>query len=300
MKTLIISDIHSDMWFPYAVKPYRLKNDEPKESVIFDTLEWQWKFHSIPDTEAIIIAGDMSNDYLTLSRQIKWLASKYLRVYLTLGNHDLVIKGATPSKSNAQFKTSEEKIEKIREYCSSFDNVHLLEGNIVNGIAGCMASCDLKVEPGYYDIKRKWKNNWFDGNYWNYFNQDPEQIWNHYDKMLTDLVKQKPKIVVTHFAPYEVGINWKYRNSNTNTFFYFNAEKYLEELDNGTIWLCGHIHDKKICTYKNSKGNIIKILCNPYGYPGEYDRYADTWDYTGEQLERKSRETTNNDYIIDL
>ena len=48
MKVLCLSDIHTDIWFTHAVKPARLKVDDPEEDVVYDTLEYIWKEEDIP------------------------------------------------------------------------------------------------------------------------------------------------------------------------------------------------------------------------------------------------------------
>ena len=114
MKALILSDIHPDMYYQYAVDSKRLRNPDPKEDVVMETLDWMWKTYGIPETEAILLSGDLSNDYLTFTRTIKWLADKYSQTYLCLGNHDLIVRGATTSQSNLQFTSSEQKLDKMK------------------------------------------------------------------------------------------------------------------------------------------------------------------------------------------
>lgn len=302
MKTLILSDIHVDIHFPYAVKPSRLKLDDPKADVVIDSMDYLWKFYNIPIVDRIILAGDYSNDYLTFSRMIPWIAAKYKEVYLVLGNHDLTVRGSTPSKSNLPFVSSEKKIEAMKIVCAKHDNVHILDGEVINGIGGCMGMCDFKCEAPTYglDTFTAWKRNWFDGKYWRYFNQEPGKIWNHYDEKMMNIVTQKPKVVVTHFVPYELGIPHDFRNDPWNYVFYFKGDKFFEELDNDTYWICGHVHGKRMADYVNSKGNVIHIICNPLGYPGERIAYCDFVDYTGPKIERSSFPTTFEDFIIDI
>lgn len=302
MKTLVLSDIHVDIHFPYAVKPSRLKLDDPKADVVIDSMDYLWKFYIIPIVDRIILAGDYSNDYLTFSRMIPWIAAKYKEVYLVLGNHDLAVRGSTPSKSNLPFVSSEKKIEAMKIICAKHDNVHILDGEVINGIGGCMGMCDFKCEAPTYglDAFTAWKRNWFDGKHWRYFNQEPGKIWNHYDEKMMNIVTQKPKVVVTHFVPYELGIPHDFRNDPWNYVFYFKGDKFFEELDNDTYWICGHVHGKRMADYVNSKGNVIHIICNPLGYPGERIAYCDFVDYTGPKIERSSFPTTFEDFIIDI
>lgn len=302
MKYLILSDIHIDFFFKYAVEPQRAYVDDPEESVITETLDWMWKSYNIPETEGLILGGDYSNDYLTFSRMIPWLAKKYKDVYLVLGNHDLTVRGATPSKANLQFTSSEQKIAKMKEDCDKFDNIHFLEGDVINGIGGCMGMCDFRCEPPRYGLDgfTSWKRHWYDGKHWRYFQQVPGAIWNHYDKRLTDIIGQQPKMIITHFVPYELGIPFEFRNNNWNYVFYFKGEKFFDMLENDTIWVCGHVHGCREAIYVNSKGKKIHIICNPLAYPGERSTYADIVDYTGDKIKRTQKPVKMEDYVIDF
>ena len=238
MKALVLSDIHTEFWEAYAVEKSRMC-DDPDESVVYETLDYLWNLRGYPLTEAIIVPGDIGNDWLTWSRTVKWLAQKYQRVYLCPGNHDIVVRGGTPSESNLQFTSSEQKIEAMRKHCEDLGNVSFLEGDTVDGIGGCMGMCDFNCEPPAYGLDRftLWKRKWFDGKFWRYFNQEPQKIWMHYEDLLDKIVEAKPKVIVTHFAPYQVGVNWKYRMNNFNYVFYFDAQKWLDKIDQETWWL---------------------------------------------------------------
>lgn len=269
MKTLLISDLHVDTYFEYAVKASRLKLTDPSADVVYDTLAYMWYEYGIPSVEAIVIAGDISNDFLTFKRTVYWLSEKYKKVYIVLGNHDIVVRGATCSTSNDRFTTSEEKIMAMADVCREYKNVFLLENNVIDSIAGCIGMCDFKCDVPYYglDPKLLWSRNWFDGQHWNYFGNDPDRLCEHYAHVLDKLVEKQPRTIVTHFAPYELGIPRHYLNNQWNFAFYFKAEKYLDKLDHETYWLCGHTHDRRTVDYENAKGHAVHIVCNPLGYP---------------------------------
>lgn len=269
MKTLLISDLHVDFYFVYAVKQSRLKSADPAANVVYDTLDYIWNEYSIPFVEAIVIAGDISNDFLTFERAVDWLARKYKKVYIVLGNHDIVVHGATCSKSNDSFTCSEEKIIAMMQSCHRYDNVFLLENDSNDNIAGCMGMCDFKCDVLYYglDPKTMWSRHWFDGQHWNYMANDPERLREHYEHVIDRLVERQPKAIVTHFVPYELGISRHYLNNQWNFAFYFKAKKFLDKLDHETYWVCGHTHNRRIAHYVNAKGHTVHIVCNPLGYP---------------------------------
>ena len=303
MKYYILSDLHIDFYEEYAVKSARHRMADPPEDVTVDTLEYIWNDYFLPEADAIILAGDYSNDYLRFSRMVPWIAKKYPEVYLVLGNHDLTCRGATDSKSNLQFTSSEQKIVKMKEICDAIPNVHFLDGNIVNGIGGCMGMCDFKCEAPAYglDAHIAWKRNWYDGKYWRYFRQDPSAIWDYQEQLMMNIVKQKPKIMVTHFVPYEIGVPFEFRNDPWNYVFYFKGEQFLEEMENNSYWICGHVHGRRMAEYVNSKGNVIHIRCNPFGYPHEDGKLlGDVIDYTGEAIKRTRVPLTHEDFIIEV
>ena len=303
MKYYILSDLHIDFYEEYAVKPARYRMADPPEDVTVDTLEYIWNDYFLPKADAIILAGDYSNDYLRFSRMVPWIAKKYPEVYLVLGNHDLTCRGATDSKSNLQFTSSEQKIVKMKEICDAIPNVHFLDGNIVNGIGGCMGMCDFKCEAPAYglDAHTAWKRNWYDGKYWRYFRQDPSAIWDYQEQSMMNIVKQKPKIMVTHFVPYEIGVPFEFRNNPWNYVFYFKGEQFLEEMENDSYWICGHVHGRRMAEYVNSKGNVIHIRCNPFGYPQDDGKLlGDVIDYTGEAIKRTQVPLTHEDFIIEV
>jgi len=261
MKIFIQSDIHIDF---YSVQTSNY-------DTILPNFEDQYKRMFLP-ADALIMAGDAANDYQTQKMFYKFLGTKYNHVYIVFGNHDLVVSGATFGNGNP-FKRSEEKIEAIKKEFKNDKHVHILDGDIVDNIGGCMGMCDLSYTayPSLTKITKMlvWNRDWFDGRHWNYMNNDFDKIWKHYDNKMMDIVKQKPKVMVTHFCPLELGVKDIYKNDMATAFFYFEGHKYLDEMDNDSYWICGHTHTAYKKDYINSKGNTIHFICNPMGYPSE-------------------------------
>lgn len=303
MKALVISDIHSDFWTPYSREP--LVGSEPTDTAVYKGLEFVWDTFSdrFPKTDAIIIPGDISNDFLTFVRVTKWLSKKYKKVYIVPGNHDATVRGGTSSESNLMFETTEQKFAAMENACRQLGNVFFLEGKIIDGIAGCMGVNDFKCDTYQFGPPQyiRWKK-WYDGKYWRYFSQHHDEILKYYDETLTNLCSKQPKIIATHFVPYEAGVNFNYRNSQYNEMFFFQGEKYLNMLPDGALWLCGHVHDRKYVEYYTKDGKKITILCNPLGYPGEQTSKGDVWIYPkGEgTLQRKYENIAEDKYIIDI
>jgi metallophosphoesterase superfamily enzyme len=272
MKYFFLSDLHTDFWWPYANERSEYEQPDPPEEVTRKTLDHLWrnqKRYDYPtDVDGIVVPGDLGNDWNTQTWTLKWLREKYNRVIYVPGNHDIAVRGGTSSKSNLPFKTSVMKIEALRKFCEESD-ITMLEGDVVDGIGGCMMMTDFSVlNP---DLKSwsqlNWKRHWYDGKTWRYFDNQPDEIMDHYRELMDKIVAQKPNVIVTHFAPSIMPIPFDSRNDPCQNFFYFDAHKWLNEIEHDTIWICGHVHANMRATYLNKKGALITCMCNPQGYP---------------------------------
>ena len=272
MKYFFLSDLHTDFWWPYANERSEYEQPDPPEEVTRKTLDHLWgkqKRYDYPtDVYGIIVPGDLGNDWNTQTWTLKWLREKYKRVIYVPGNHDIAVRGGTLSKSNLPYETSAMKIEALRKFCKD-SGITMLEGDVVDGIGGCMMMTDFSVL--HPDLKSwsqlNWKRHWYDGKTWRYFDNQPDEIMDYYRQMMDEIVAQKPRVIVTHFAPSLMPIPFDYRNDPCQNFFYFDAHKWLNEIDRDTIWICGHVHANMRATYLNKKGALITCMCNPQGYP---------------------------------
>lgn len=255
----ILSDIHIDFYCSYeSQKTY---NDYVKE------FESVYNVYFNKNAENLIIAGDICNIHTMGCYFLDFISTKYEKVYLVFGNHDLLVK----HNSTVPFSKSSERIKYIKSYIKDFKNVHLLDGNVVDGIGGCMGMCDFSYKPvsniDYYTL---WRTRWFDGIMWNHTNQDqPHKIWKYYEQKMHKVLDKNPKVFITHFIPIQMGMAEKYKNSCSSCFFYMDGEQFLDRMGDDTYWICGHTHSSWKTDYVNKNGNTIHILCNPLGYPYE-------------------------------
>lgn len=270
MQALILSDLHLD--FQYEIHAANIKSDYSDEEAA-DLLERWWEMSGLPQTDALITAGDISNDWGSFKQITRFLSGKYKHVYFVPGNHDLVVRGGTCSTSNQGIKDSDERLRLMQSHCDSLGNFHMLNPGTVNGISGCMGMCDFKCGMASHNTLLQWRNHWFDGVHWDYMDQRPVAIWEHYDALMTGLCNQDTKVMMTHFCPIQMGIHPDYRTSSSTTYFYFNADKYFDQLPDGATWVCGHVHNPFSVDYVTADGKTIHIRCNPYGYPGERKFY---------------------------
>lgn len=73
----------------------------------------------------------------------------------------------------------------------------------------------------------------------------------------------KNSIVVTHHLPTYKSVHPKYHGSELNRFFVCEMDNIIEK-NKPNYWLHGHSHENQDYRLFNSK-----VICNPYGYPGE-------------------------------
>ena len=97
-------------------------------------------------------------------------------------------------------------------------------------------------------------------------------------KKLDHVVAQKPDIIMTHYIPLFFGVEKEYYYSESTTYFYFNGEKYLDQLKDQSIWLAGHTHSVRTKDLLQSDGRTIHLKLNPVGYPDEDSGNAERMD----------------------
>lgn len=248
---LILSDIHIDFW----ASRFDCTIDEALEKVF-----WQY-----PKKKKLICAGDIGNCVSVMKRAYSWFNEHFEETYIVLGNHDMI-----KELGNTWY----DKIGDIRECLSKLPKVHLLDGNVVNDIGGCFgyysAMCQFTREDEWTTAYYIWKNSWFDGAYWDVDNMDIKNFANKSKEMLVSMLEKKPKVLITHTIPIEIGIPTKFIGSKTNDYFYFKSADILEEnLKNDLVWVCGHTHEKLSNEYTTKSGFNVKFICNPLGYPFE-------------------------------
>ena len=267
MITYFISDIHVDFYCP--------------QSSNYDTLvpyfEDFYEKYFLP-ADAVCIAGDIANDYFTQVSFLRFLSAKYGNVFAVFGNHDLVVSGATFGNGNP-FSTSQERMDAVKRSLIDLANVHILDGNVVDGIGGSMGMCDLKYSCSTtvnVNIVMEWQRRWFDGRHWRYdlgnenqwSRNDPMKIWAYEKAKMDAALALNPSVMVTHFCPTQMGVDDKYKEDYATAFFYFDGDEFLSKMKPGSIWQCGHTHSTWDTEY-----NGVRIICNPLGYPDEQNGF---------------------------
>jgi Icc-related predicted phosphoesterase len=75
----------------------------------------------------------------------------------------------------------------------------------------------------------------------------------------------RPTVVVTHHAPSRQSVHPRYYGQDImNGAFYTELSDIMLDFDHIKLWTHGHVHDPHDYQINNTR-----VLCNPYGYPGE-------------------------------
>lgn len=84
------------------------------------------------------------------------------------------------------------------------------------------------------------------------------------EKELADA--RMPTVVITHFAPHILSIPEQYREDILCAAFASDLSGFIRENDI-SLWIHGHLHDTACYELEG-----VRVVCNPRGYPSEYER----------------------------
>ena len=208
------------------------------------------------DADLLLISGDFGNSLDTIKECLSVISKSCKQFVFVLGNHDLTVEW------DKDINTTAEKIRRIEDFTSTLGNATLLGQSqnltevdhvLIGGTMGIWG-----VQPNDYLSELEWKANWFDGKYWG---EDAtlSKVLTLETSRLDYITKAKPKIVLTHFAPWQCSTNPKYHGSKKNKYFYFHIEHY--DYSGIPYWGCGHTHD----AHKLKIGDT-QVMLNPLGY----------------------------------
>lgn len=263
MTCFFVSDLHIDFYAP-------LTRTVPLLRRCFEDF---FERHFLP-ADACCIAGDIANNYFTYVEFLKFIAEKYSQVYICLGNHDVITEREGVFGVDRDFPTSESKIAFYLEEAAKIPNLHLLENSHIGNVAGCLGMCDFSYKHSpdatVENYKFLWKARWFDGRHWNYKDNDTAALWDYYRGVMLELTAARPKVMMSHFLPMEFGMAEMYLANPNSTYFFFQGDEFLRNLDEGSIWQAGHTHSAIKRVVRDSLGKSHLLLCNPVGYPTEH------------------------------
>lgn len=263
MTCFFVSDLHIDFYAP-------LTRTVPLLRRCFEDF---FERHFLP-ADACCIAGDIANNYFTYVEFLKFIAEKYSQVYICLGNHDVITEREGVFGVDRDFPTCESKIAFYLEEAAKIPNLHLLENSHIGNVAGCLGMCDFSYKHSpdatVENYKFLWKARWFDGRHWNYKDNDTAALWDYYRGVMLELTAARPKVMMSHFLPMEFGMAEMYLANPNSTYFFFQGDEFLRNLDEGSIWQAGHTHSAIKRVVRDSLGKSHLLLCNPVGYPTEH------------------------------
>jgi predicted phosphodiesterase len=245
-------------------------------------------YNALKPADVLCVAGDTCDNPHLFVEFYKAVSPRYKKIFVVFGNHDLTVHNDSYFRNNP-FTETQAKLDFLKAEVSKLGNVSILDGTVeeFEGVkfGGTMAFNDwtwafnLNPEPDGNIPKFLYNwHYWFDYVNWNYMNnKHPEILWSEMKK-LDHVVAQKPDIIMTHYIPLFFGVEKEYYYSESTTYFYFNGEKYLDQLKDQSIWLAGHTHSVRTKDLLQGDGRTIHLKLNPVGYPDEDSGNAERMD----------------------
>jgi DNA repair exonuclease SbcCD nuclease subunit len=245
MKIGIKSDIHLDFWVGDEV------GEREIEKFVYEVLKPQ-------KADVLILAGDIGHYNYQNFLLIKIL-SRYSKVFVVYGNHDLYLIDSEKEK----FKFSFNRLDEFKNMLKDLENVYFFDGDLIEvggikflGIAGWY-DFSLGIKYGYSleFLINSWQEYMNDSRFI-FPKIDPINIsFLHKEKLRQNI--KKADIVFTHVAP--VYIQCK-NNYIIDSFYSFYGYDLLSE--NIKYWFFGHCH-KPMDFYED----MVRFISSPLGYP---------------------------------
>ena len=244
--------------------------------------------NALKPADVLCVAGDTCDNPNVFVEFYKAISPRYKKIFVVFGNHDLTIGNQSYFRNNP-FTETQAKLDFLKTEVSKLGNVSILDGNVeeFEGVkfGGTMAFNDwtwafyLEPEPdgNIHKFLFDW-HYWFDYVNWNYMKNNHAAILKSEMQKLDKVVAQKPDIIMTHYIPLFFGVEQEYYYSDATTYFYFNGQKYLDQLKNESTWLAGHTHSVRTKDLVQGDGRTIHLRLNPVGYPDEDSGNAERMD----------------------
>ena len=223
-----ISDTHMNMW----------KYDTKQAMALFPAL-----------APTLILAGDIGDpDEPTLYRILDMTVRRYKNVIYVPGNHEFYLRepnsNKTPASVLAWFQTLEEK----------WPNFHFLyrQSEVIDGVR-IIGATGWTTAPRNTD----WAN---------LISEEGRKDREFIEQTLSR--SKEPCLVVTHYPPTKQVLQSNFTGKITE-YDYAQSLEYMFRPPLHT-WIFGHVHQHHTIDYPYSAltgAGIIRLLCNPFGYP---------------------------------
>jgi len=257
MTIYMTSDLHVDHWF----KTNQRNEDVKALSEACLDASYHYINHrvslenyinnALKPADVLCVAGDTCDAPHLFVEFYKVVSPRYKKIFVIFGNHDLTVHNESYFRNNS-FTETQAKLDFLKAEVSKLGNVSILDGTVeeFEGVkfGGTMAFNDFC---------------------WEYMGNIHNNILASQMKKLDYVVSQKPDIILTHYIPLFFDVEKIYEHDVYTTFFYFNGQKYLDQLKDQSIWLAGHTHSVRTNNLVQSNGRIIHLKLNPVGYPDE-------------------------------
>lgn len=203
----------------------------------------------------LILAGDIGYPSQPHYKQfLKQASILYDHIFLVPGNHEYYQTDLETGKRD------------LKQLCDSFDNVHLLDNEVIvhNNVAiigSTLWSYVAEDDPGRkqpINDYRQIRGYTIDTN--NALFEKNVEFLSH---AIAEQEEQKRDcIVITHHLPSYDIIHSKYKGHPVSCYFASHLDKLIRPPVK--FWIYGHTH-----TASRHVLNGVEVLCNPKGYPSE-------------------------------
>jgi Icc-related predicted phosphoesterase len=207
----------------------------------------------LPDTEVIVVAGDLASagclwDSLVL------LLGKYEHVVFVFGNHEFY---------GSSFQAVRQSIQKLRHRMPKMrrgmrlGELHLLDNSTceIDGQRFVGTTMWFPREPGI-EFKHQFLNDF------NAIKGATRRIYEENEQALEFLVDtvEADDVVVTHHLPTRKSVHPRWQNSKYNCFYLCDVEALIHDRQ-PKVWCHGHTHDSMLYLVGRTR-----VVCNPFGY----------------------------------
>ena len=272
MKIDILSDLHLDFYFPI--------DNVQSEAVcsIYDPIFFQNGTRTPADV--LIIAGDLGHYNSQNIQVLKILQQKYCKyIICVLGNHDYYLLNYSQEKEYK--KNSFLRAKEMKELISAQENMYCLDGDVVEIEGVKFGGAMSWYNDGYLSNKLQAFTHEMINDMWKQYNNDSRYILGikRFDELYEiefskiEAVYKACDVMITHINPSceDKHITLSFKNQNSNVFFTFDGDKYLQETT-ARYWIYGHTHNEM--EYEKFG---VTCICNPFGYPAESSYGDDVW-----------------------
>ena len=246
----------------------------------------------LPGGEVLILAGDICearnltkelhstksldptgapNKEFPCSEFFRVECAKYEKVFMVMGNHEHY--GGKLYKTYAELSMRLPKnVTLLEDQIEEYNGVMFMgstlwtdlnRGDPITAMHLKMAMNDYKVITEFYEARSV------------YHKLTPERTaeihfkTKQYFKMMLELHRDKPFVVITHHAPSFQSVNEKYKHDTTmNGGYSSNMDEFILDHPHIHTWVHGHMHDP--VTYYVGE---TRVVSNPRGYVGYEDTH---------------------------